>query len=354
MTTDDDASTAAAASTTSRANGDTGTCDLSTRYLGLELANPIVAAASPMTGEIDRLCELEEAGVAAVVLPSLFEEQIEHDVAAMHGLEVASERDAEVYGGYLPVLETYNTGPAHYLETLVAAKAELAVPVIASLNGTSEGGWIHYAKVCEDEGADALELNIYLVAADLDVAGTEVEDRYLALVAAIRDAVTVPLAVKIGPYFSSPGHMARRLVDAGANGLVLFNRFMQPDIDLDTLTTTPRVVLSSPDEMRLVLRWMAILSGRIDASLAATTGVHDAEGVVKLLLAGADVTTMASALLQHGAGHVAVVLDEMQRWFDDHDYVSVTQARGSLSQRSSPDPSAFERANYMKALSTWS
>jgi dihydroorotate dehydrogenase (fumarate) len=329
--------------------------DLSTRYLGLELANPIVASASPVTGEIDTLLELEEAGVAAVVLPSLFEEQIEHDTMAVHhGLEFGAEHHGEVFGGYFPELDTYNTGPDHYLETLAAAKAQLKVPVIASLNGASTGGWTHYAKVLQDAGADALELNIYLIAADMSASGAEVEDQYLELVAAVSDTVTLPLAVKIGPYFSSPAHMAKRLVDAGADGLVLFNRFYQPDIDLEELSTIPNLVLSSPHEMRLVLRWMAILCGRIDASLAATTGVHDADAVVKLILAGADVTMMASALLLNGPGHVATVLHEVRRWFNERDYVSVAQARGSLSQQSSPDPSAFERVNYMKALVSYS
>ncbi len=329
--------------------------DMATSYLGLELANPIVASASPLTGSADTLIQLQEAGVAAVVLPSLFEEQIEHDAMALHaGIEFGADQVSEVFGGYFPELDTYNTGPERYLDNLRTAKAELDVPVIASLNGTSVGGWTHFAKVLQDEGADALELNVYLVAADVDVSGAEVEDRYLSLVTSVRAAVDVPLAVKVGPYFSSPGHMARRLVDAGADGLVLFNRFYQPDFDLDSLTTTPNLVLSTPAEMRLVLRWMAILHGRVDASLAATTGVHDADAVVKLVLAGADVAMMTSALLQHGAGHVATVLGGVRRWFSERDYVSLDQARGSLSQLSSPDPSAFERANYMQSLVSYS
>ena len=329
--------------------------DLTTQYLGLELANPLVASSSPLTGDIDSLLELEAAGVAAVVLPSLFEEQIEHDAMAVHhGLEFGAEQHGEVFGGYFPELDTYNTGPSHYLETLVAAKAALGIPVIASLNGTSAGGWTRYARELQDSGADALELNIYVIAADLAASAIEVEDHYLQLVAAVRSSVSLPLAVKIGPHFSSPGHMVRRLVDAGADALVLFNRFYQPDIDLDELTTTPNLVLSTPSEMRLVLRWMALLRGRVDAGLAATTGVHDAEAAVKLVLAGADVTMMASALLLHGASHVGLVLEGMRRWFSERDYVSVAQARGSLSQEASPDPSAFERANYMKGLVSYS
>ncbi len=329
--------------------------DMRTQYLGLELDNPVVASASPLTGSADTLAQLEEAGVAAVVLPSLFEEQIEHEAMAIHqGLEFGAEITSEVFGGFFPELDSYNTGPDHYLDNLRRARTELSVPVIASLNGTSVGGWTHFAKVLENEGADALELNVYLVAADVAVSGAEVEDRYLQLVSSVREAVDIPLAVKVGPYFSSPGHMARRLADAGADGLVLFNRFYQPDLDLASLTTTPNLVLSIPTEMRLVLRWMAILHGRVDASLAATTGVHDAEAVVKLMLAGADVAMMTSALLNLGPGHVATVLDGVQRWFSDREYVSIDQARGSLSQLSSPDPSAFERANYMHALVSYS
>jgi dihydroorotate dehydrogenase (fumarate) len=329
--------------------------DMATQYLGLDLSNPIVASASPLTGSADTLIQLQEAGVAAVVLPSLFEEQIEHEAMALHaGIEFGADQVSEVFGGYFPELDTYNIGPQRYLDNLRTAKAELDIPVIASLNGTSVGGWTHFAEVLQGEGADALELNVYLVAADVDVSGAEVEDRYLQLVSSVREAVSVPLAVKVGPYFSSPGHMARRLVDAGADGLVLFNRFYQPDFDLESLATTPNLVLSTPAEMRLVLRWMAILHGRIDASLAATTGVYDADAVVKLVLAGADVAMMTSALLHHGVGHVATVLDGVRRWFSEREYVSLDQARGSLSQLSSPDPSAFERANYMQALVSYS
>lgn len=329
--------------------------DLSTRYLGLELANPIVASASPLTGRLDTLHALEQAGAAAVVLPSLFEEQIEHDAMALHhGLQFGADQHGEVFGGYFPDLDTYNTGPDRYLENLTNAKNELSIPVIASLNGTSPGGWTHYANLLEDAGADALELNIYLIAADPNTSGADVEDQYLQLVAAVRSTVEIPLAVKVGPYFSSPANMARRLVDAGADGLVLFNRFYQPDIDLDELTTTPNLALSSPNEMRLVLRWMAILAGRLDASLAATTGIHHAGAVVKMILAGADVTMMTSALLLHGPDHVTTVLSGVADWFNEREYHSVAQARASLSQQSSPDPTAFERANYLMNLASYS
>ncbi len=329
--------------------------DLSTRYLGLELANPIVASASPLTGRLDTLHALEQAGAAAVVLPSLFEEQIEHDAMALHqGLDFGADQHGEVFGGYFPDLDTYSTGPDRYLQNLTAAKNQLRIPVIASLNGTSTGGWTHYANLLEEAGADALELNIYLIAADPDTSGADVEDQYLQLVAAVRNTIEIPLAVKIGPYFSAPANMARRLVDAGADGLVLFNRFYQPDIDLDELTTTPNLALSSPEEMRLVLRWMAILAGRLDASLAATTGIHDANAVVKMILAGADVAMMTSALLLHGPDHVATVLSGVANWFNERQYLSVAQARASLSQQSSPDPAAFERANYLTNLASYS
>lgn len=328
--------------------------DLSTRYLGLELANPVVASASPLTGRLDTLHALEHAGAAAVVLPSLFEEQIEHDAIALHqGLQFGADQHGEVFGGYFPDLDTYNTGPDRYLQTLTAAKNELGIPVMASLNGTSSGGWTHYANVLEDAGADALELNIYLIAADPSVSSADVEDQYLQLVAAVRSTVEIPLAVKIGPYFSSPANMARRLVDAGADGLVLFNRFYQPDIDLDELTTSPNLALSSPNEMRLVLRWMAILAGRLDVSLAATTGIHDADAVVKMILAGADVAMMTSALLMYGPDHITTVLSEMAGWFNEREYHSVAQARASLSQQTSPDPTAFERANYLMNLASY-
>ncbi len=331
------------------------TVNLSTDYLGLHLANPLVPSASPLTGNVDTMRRLEAAGAAALVLPSLFEEQIEHEAMQVHyALETGAGHYAEAAGGYLPEMDDYNTGPQRYLDHIVAAKAALGIPVIASLNGTSRGGWTLYARLCEEAGADALELNVYFVAANPDMTANQVEMQYLELVATVRDAVSIPLAVKVGPYFSSMGNFARQLVMAGADGLVLFNRFYQPDIDLDTLDVAPNLVLSSSAEMRLVLRWTAILKGRVDASLAATTGVHSGHDAVKLVLAGADVAMMASALLRHGPEYVTTVLDSLASWLDDHGYASVDQAKGSLSQQSSPDPAAFERSNYMRALTTYS
>ncbi|MEE9415156.1 MAG: dihydroorotate dehydrogenase-like protein [Acidimicrobiales bacterium] len=327
---------------------------LATEYLGLDLANPIVASSSPLTGSIDTLLALEHAGAAAVVLPSLFEEQVEHDSLALdYSLGAGLGLNAESHGGYFPELDDYDTGDDRYLDLLIRAKAELKVPVIASLNGTSEGGWTSYASAMADKGADALELNIYLVAANPDATGVEIEDQYLRLVESVRSAIEIPLAVKIGPWFSSPGNMARRLAEAGADALVLFNRFYLPDIDLETLEVTPDLVLSTPIEMRLTLRWIAIMAGAVEADLAATTGVHSADEVVKLILAGAQVAMMSSALLIHGPEHLATVLAETGRWFADRDYASVDQARGSVSQASAADPTAFERANYMKTLSSY-
>lgn len=328
----------------------TGT-DLTSTYLGLTLSHPIMASASPLTGDVESLLALQDAGAAAVVLPSLFEEQVEHEVMAYGSLlESEAAFNPEAYDGYFPDLDEYNTGAEEYLDLLNAAKQELSIPIIASLNGTSEGGWTHYASALEGEGADALELNIYYVAADPDATSGQVEDRYLRLVEQVKAEIGIPLAVKIGPFFSSPANMARRLASAGADGLVLFNRFYQPDINLDTLDVSPDLDLSTPAEMRLVLRWIAIMYGRVEADIAATTGVHDGRGAVKLVLAGADVAMMASALLHHGPGHVRTVVDDMRRWFTEREYASLDQARGSVSQVSVPDPSTFERANYMRTL----
>ncbi len=327
---------------------------LTTDYLGLELRNPLVASASPVTGSVESLEQLEEAGVGAVVLPSLFEEQVVHE-SMIFGYHQADDAafNAEAHGGYFPEMDDYNTGADRYLDLLVTAKRELSVPVIASLNGTSDGGWTHYASALEGEGADAIELNIYHLAADPDQTAAEVEDRYLRLVEKVRSEIEIPLAVKVGPFFSSPGNMARRLAAAGADGLVLFNRFYQPDIDLETFDVAPDIELSRPSDMRLVLRWIAILRGRVDAYLAATSGVHDGVAAVKMLLAGADVVMMASALLHHGPAHVATVLADLGRWFDERGYESVRQARGSMSQASVPDPTAFERANYVRTISSY-
>jgi dihydroorotate dehydrogenase (fumarate) len=330
------------------------TAELTTRYLGMDLASPLVPSASPLTGDIDTLHALVEAGAAAVVLPSVFEEQIVHDALVVAGItDLGAELSPEFTGGQLPPMEAYNTGTEAYLRGIVRAKHELPVPVIGSLNGASWGGWSSYAAKIEHSGADALELNIYTVSADVTRDGREVEDDYLHLVEQVRRRVSIPLAVKIGPAFSSMASMAVRFADAGADGLVLFNRFYQPDIDLDTLEVKPHLVLSTSAELLLPLTWIGILHGRVELSLAATTGVHTAADVVKLVLAGADVTMMASALLRNGPGHLATVRAGLSDWLYTNGYSSVTQAKGSLSQAAVHDPAAFERANYMKTLVTY-
>lgn len=328
--------------------------DLGTTYLGMSLRSPLVASASPLTGSLDALLRLEDAGCGAVVLPSLFEEQIEHEDMEVHRvLETGVESFPEARS-YFPDMEDYNTGPTSYLRHLEVAKQALSIPVIGSLNGVSRGGWVRYARRMEEAGADALELNVYLIAADPEATSAEVEARYLELVGEVSREVAIPLAVKVGPFFSAPANMARRLVEAGADGLVLFNRFMQPDIDLETLRVVPGVQLSTSSELRLPLRWIALLRGHVRASLAATTGVHAAEDALKLLLVGADVTMMASALLRNGPEHAAGVLRDMERWLEERDYASVGQLRGSMSREAAPDPEAFERSQYMRALVSYS
>jgi dihydroorotate dehydrogenase (fumarate) len=287
-------------------------------------------------------------------MQSLFEEQIEREELEIHQLLETGAESFQEATTYLPELEDYNVGPDAYLRHLEQTKKELRIPVIGSLNGSSDGGWTRYARLIQDAGADALELNVYYVAADPTQTSADVEQRYLDLVAEVRSTVSIPLAVKVGPFFSSMANMAMRLVEAGADGLVLFNRFLQPDIDLETLAVDPTLHLSTSEELRLPLRWIAILHGRVDASLASTTGVHTAEDAVKMILAGADVTMMASALFRNGPEHLGVVLDGVRSWLEEREYASVNQARGSLSQRSSPDPAAFERSNYMRAVVSFS
>ena len=328
--------------------------DLTTKYLGLELAHPVMPAASPLTGDIDRIHALVEAGAPALVLPSLFEEQIEHDAMAVHfSLELGADGFGETPGGFFPQLDDYNTGPEDYLDLIRRAKEEVDIPIIGSLNGISTGGWTLYAQILADQGVDALEVNIYRIAADVTMSSDDVERTYLELVESIKETIEIPLAIKIGPYFSSMGAMAKRLREAGADGLVMFNRFYQPDIDLDTLGVSPNIVLSNPVELRLVLRWLAILYNRCEIDLAATSGVHEASDAVKALLAGATVTMMASALLKHGAHRLTEVRDGMKAWLEEREYESADQARGSLSYTSVPDPGVFERTSYMKTLKSY-
>lgn len=329
------------------------TIDLSTKYLGLSLKNPLVVAACPLTQSLDNLKRLEECGAAAAVLSSLFEEQIDHESAEMARLhEFGAESFAEALT-YFPEMTDYRFATDSYLEHIERAKRALSIPIIGSLNGVSTGGWTRYARRIQDAGADALELNIYFIAADIDIPGPDIEKMYLDLVAAVKEAISIPLAVKIGPYFSSPGHMARQLVEAGADGLVLFNRFLQPDMDLEDLEVRPHLVLSTPYEQLLPLRWIAILYGRVRASLALSSGIHDGRGLLKALMAGADVGMVASVLYKRGLSVVGQILEEMTRFMEEKEYESVEQLRGSLSQRNCPHPAAFERGNYMKALTSF-
>jgi dihydroorotate dehydrogenase (fumarate) len=327
--------------------------DLRTRYLGLELENPLVVSACPLTAQVETLCRLEEAGAAAAVMPSLFEEQIVHDQMEFFEYYEDPANSFREALTYFPELETYNPGPDSYLRSIEAAKAAVTMPIIGSLNGTSRGGWIRYARMIQEAGADALELNIYLVATDPEHSAADVEARYLELVRSVRETVSIPMAVKIGPFFSSLPHLARRLVQSGADGLVMFNRFLQPDIDLETLAVRPNLVLSTSDELRLPLRWIAILRGQLEISLAATSGVHTPQDVLKLLLAGADVTMSASALYKNGPGHIRTLLEGVRFWLEEKEYRSVAQMKGSVSQQHSRDPEAFERANYVKTLTNF-
>jgi dihydroorotate dehydrogenase (fumarate) len=324
--------------------------NLSTKYLGLNLKNPLVIAACPLTSKIEWLKRLEAVGAAAAVMPSLFEEQVENDEMEMaKAHEFGTESFAEALT-YFPEPQDYRSAPEEYLELIGQAKKAVKIPIIASLNGTSKGGWVRYAKMMQDAGADALELNVYYIATDAEMTGRDVESRYLDLVAAVKQSISIPLAVKVGPYFSAMANMAKLLADAGADGLVLFNRFLQPDINLDTMETSPKLVLSDPYELLAPLRWVAILHGRINASLAITSGIHDGEAMIKALLAGADAGMIASAIYHSGFKQAEAILRELTDWMEEKEYDSVEQLKGSMSQENCPDPEAFARGNYMKTL----
>jgi dihydroorotate dehydrogenase (fumarate) len=327
--------------------------DLSTTYLGLQLKHPIVPSASPLSQKLDGIRRLEDAGAAAVVLYSLFEEEIDGESHLLdHYLNIGIESTAEALS-YFPDMAHYNVGPDAYLRHLSNAKAAVDIPIIASLNGVSTGGWVKHARYLQEAGADALELNIYYVPTDLYRSGTSVEERYLEIVRAVKAQVTIPVAIKVGPYFSSFANMALQLAEVGADGLVLFNRFYQPDIDLEQLHVVPNLVLSNSHELRLPLRWLAILHGRVPVDFALTSGVHTDIDALKGLMAGAKVTMMASELLRNGIHRIGEVLDGMHTWMEEHEYSSVAQLQGSMSQINVAEPSAFERANYMKELQSW-
>jgi dihydroorotate dehydrogenase (fumarate) len=327
--------------------------DLTTNYLGLKLRTPLVPSASPLSEEIDDIKKMEDAGASAVVLYSLFEEQLRQDrLELAHNLEQGTESFAEALS-YFPKSEEYRLGPEEYLKHIAKAKKAVRIPIIASLNGSSAGGWTHYAKLIQQAGADALELNIYQIPTDAGVPAEKIEQSYLDILKAVKSEVTIPVAVKLSPFFTNFAHVAKRLDDAGANALVLFNRFYQPDIDLDTLEVKPNILLSTPMAMRLPLRWIAILHGRLHANLAATSGIHRATDALKLLMAGADATMLCSVLIRHGIQHISVIEREMIAWMEAHEYESVSQLKGSLSQKKCPAPSEFERAQYLRALSSY-
>jgi dihydroorotate dehydrogenase (fumarate) len=327
--------------------------NLTTKYLNMVLKNPIVASSSPLSHTVDSIRRLEDAGAAAVVMYSLFEEQIGFDSYYVdYHLTQGIDSYAESIS-YFPDMQTYNVGPEGYLNLIRRAKEAVDIPIIGSLNGASVGGWTDYASLIEEAGADALELNVYYVPANTYVTGAEVEDLYVEILAAVRQAVTIPVAVKLSPFFSSVANMSSRLMEYGADGLVLFNRFYQPDFDLENLEVKPRLVLSDSDDLRLPLRWVAILYGRLDVDFAITSGIHTSQDVIKGLMAGANVTMMASELLRNGVRRIAQVLNEVVVWLHEHEYESVTQMVGAMSQKHCPEPAAFERANYMKMLDAY-
>jgi len=324
--------------------------DISTTYLGLKLRTPLVASASPLWHEIDNIRRLEDAGASAVVLYSLFEEQLRQESLELeHHLSAGTDSFSEALS-FFPQPDEFQLGPEGYLDHIRRAKEAVSIPIIASLNGTTIGGWTQYAKLIGQAGADALECNIYSIPTDPDLTASVVEQQFLEIVKSVKSAATIPVAVKLSPFFSNMANIAKRLDGAGANALVLFNRFYQPDINLDDLEIQPSVLLSTPQALRLPLTWIGILYGRIHANLAATSGVHGPEAVVKLLMVGADITMLCSALLRNGINHLRDVEGGVREWMEIHEYESVHQMKGSMSQIRCSNPSAFERAQYMRAV----
>ncbi len=327
--------------------------NLTTTYLGLTLKNPLVASASPISKNIDKARKLEEAGISAIVMYSLFEEQIIHESLELdHYLTRGTDSFAEAMT-YLPDGGMYSVGPERYLNQVAGLKKALSIPVIGSLNGVSKGGWTNYAKQIQDAGADALELNLYYIPTDLDLTAQELENAQVELVAQVKSAISIPLAVKLSPYITALPNFARRIVEAGANGLVLFNRFYQPDFDLDELEIVHNLDLSTSADLRLPLRWISILHGKVNADFALTSGVHTANDVLKSMMAGAKVAMMASNLLHNGTEVIPSILTELETWMKEREYLSIKQMQGSMSQKSVKEPAAFERANYMKVLNSF-
>ncbi len=327
--------------------------DLHTRYLGLNLKNPIVVSSSPLSETLDGMRRLEEAGASAIVMSSIFEEQIAQEGRTLdHFMSYGAESYSEALS-YFPDQADFHIGPDKYLELIRKARASLDIPIIASLNGVSPGGWTDWARLIQQAGAHALELNEYYIPTNPGISGAEVEEQYLEVLRRVKSCVEIPVAVKLSPYFSSTAHMCRRLVEAGADGLVLFNRFYQPDIDLETLEVVPRLVLSTSDELRLPLRWVAILFSQMKTDFAITSGVHNHTDVLKAMMSGANVVMMASELLRFGIHRVGEILGEMSAWMEEHEYESIKQMQGSMSQKNVAVPAAFERANYMRTLQSW-
>jgi dihydroorotate dehydrogenase (fumarate) len=329
------------------------TIDLSTTYMGLKLKNPLVASSSPMCQDLGNIRRIEDAGASAVVLHSLFEEQIDQESGELDRFITESADVSAEATSHFPDLLYKVMGPDAYLAHIAKCKAAVKIPIIASINGTTTGGWLQYAKQMEQAGADALELNIYYIPVDPNVSGEQVERRYLDLVAAVKSEVKIPVAVKLGPYFSSMAHMAQMLDAAGADGLVLFNRFYQPDFDLEALEVVPNLILSNSHELLLRLHWIAVLYGNVDCDLALTGGVHSATDVIKSMMAGAKIAMMTSALLKRGITYLDTLATELLIWMGEHEYDSIKQMQGSMSRNSVPQPKAFERANYMKVLSSY-
>jgi len=327
--------------------------DLSTTYLGLNLKNPLVASASPLSKKVETARRLEEAGIAAIVMYSLFEEQIIHESLELdHYLTRGTDSFAEAMS-YLPDGGMYSIGPEKYLDQVAGLKKALKIPVIGSLNGVSKGGWTRYAKQIQDAGADALELNLYYIPTDLDLTAQELENSQVELVAEVKSVISIPLAVKLSPFVTALPNFARRIVEAGANGLVLFNRFYQPDFDLEELEIVHNLDLSTSADLRLPLRWISILHGKVKADFALTSGVHTAKDVLKSMMAGAKVAMTASNLLHHGEQAVGPILSDLEAWMKEREYESIKQMQGSMSQKNVREPAAFERANYMKVLGSW-
>jgi len=327
--------------------------DLTTKYLGLELKNPVVPSASPLTQNLDSAKTLEDAGASAIVLHSLFEEQLTHESGELdHYLNYGTESFAEATS-YFPEPEEFKLGPIEYLDLIADLKKSLDIPVIGSLNGISKGGWIEYAKNMEQAGADAVELNVYYIPTSIDVTSEEIENMYIDTLKAVKENVNIPVAIKLSPFFTTMANMAKRLDDAGADGLILFNRFYQPDFDLDELKVVPNLALSTNWELRLPLRWIAILYGNVKADLVATSGIAGYEDVLKVMMAGGKVAMVTSELLRNGVGRIGEILTDLEKWMEEHEYSSIQMMQGSMSQKSCAEPAAFERANYMKTLQSY-